>query len=168
MWNFSNLEKVLQRNQRTGRARECILEHLEVQILKIYLLGINYGGIFVCLTLCTGQPKKTLDMSLLYEIYRKPGILGAYLWIKHKIQTHKQEIFRPGEVSWNEGTLINTLLTTSSQICISNETQAQYFSWNQGTFFNLQKKAIKALPPKPQSNIVTSLQTWHKLPFKTT
>ena len=39
--NLSNFENVLQSTIRTDRARDCILGHLETQILKISLLGAN-------------------------------------------------------------------------------------------------------------------------------
>ena len=41
LFNLRNLENVLQRNLRTGTARESILEHLEAQGLKI---STNHGG----------------------------------------------------------------------------------------------------------------------------
>ena len=42
LFNLRNLENVLQRNLRTGTARECIfLEHLEVQGSKI---SVNHAG----------------------------------------------------------------------------------------------------------------------------
>ena len=56
--SLSNLENVLQRNLRTDKARECIFRVSE---------GTNFEN-FSAFDLCTGLPKKTLDMSLLMSL----------------------------------------------------------------------------------------------------
>ena len=63
LFNLCNLENVLQRNLRTGTAKECILEHLEAKGLKI---SANHGGRKEEGELqdVTGLPKITLDTSL--------------------------------------------------------------------------------------------------------
>ena len=66
LFNLCKLENVLQRNQRTGTARDAFLEHLETQGLKISANhggGKGEGG----LQDVTGLPKKALDMSLTYQ-----------------------------------------------------------------------------------------------------
>ena len=50
-------------NLRTGRFRECGLEHLEAQIWKNYPVGANYGGAFVDSMYVQVCPKK-LNRSL--------------------------------------------------------------------------------------------------------
>ena len=63
LFNLCNIENVLQRNLRTGRARECILEHLEAQGLKISANHYGRKGEGE-LQDVTVLPKKTLDTSL--------------------------------------------------------------------------------------------------------
>ena len=55
---YSNLENHLERHLRTDRTGECILEHLEAQIWKIFSLSDNHGGAFVGLMYVPICPKK--------------------------------------------------------------------------------------------------------------
>ena len=66
--NLSNLENVLQKNPKTGRAREWIfiLEYLNAQILKKYQLNTNHCGALMGSVYDSVCPKKDLDMSLSY------------------------------------------------------------------------------------------------------
>ena len=64
--DFSNLEKFLQRKRKTGKARERIsifrfLEHLEVQILKIFL-AVALMDVPVC-------PMLYIYMYIYYILY---------------------------------------------------------------------------------------------------
>ena len=64
--DFSNLEKFLQRKRKTGKARERIsifrfLEHLEVQILKIFR-AVALMDVPVC-------PMLYIYVYILYIIY---------------------------------------------------------------------------------------------------
>ena len=45
--NLSNLEKVLQRNLRTGRAKECSFRASEGTNFENFSLGVNHGDTFV-------------------------------------------------------------------------------------------------------------------------
>ena len=71
--NLSNLENILQKNVKTDRPRECIFRASGGTNFANFLLSTNHGSTFMGL-MCTGLPKKTLDMLLLYTSFFKKGI----------------------------------------------------------------------------------------------
>ena len=54
----NNLHNRQERNLSTERASKCFLEHLEAQILKIFLLAANHGGVFIDSMYVPVCPKK--------------------------------------------------------------------------------------------------------------
>ena len=70
------LEKVLQGNLGTDRARECIFRASIAHIFKMLPLNANHGGIFMGSMYVSVCPKKTPDTSLI----RDPIILTYPDW----------------------------------------------------------------------------------------
>ena len=54
----NNLHNRQERNLSTERASKYFLEHLEAQILKIFLLAANHGGVFIDSMYVPVCPKK--------------------------------------------------------------------------------------------------------------
>ena len=54
----NNLHNRQERNPSTERASKYFLEHLEAQILKIFLLAANHGGVFIDSMYVPVCPKK--------------------------------------------------------------------------------------------------------------
>ena len=64
MW--SNLKNVSQRNQRTDRARECIVS--KGTIFETFSLGVNHGGTFLDLMCVLVCPKNSGHVTALRKM----------------------------------------------------------------------------------------------------